>query len=64
MGEIHMRANLQPTTAVPWFAVKYAIVIFPFQAAGFKPLNRAYAVEPPGASRWLNRHAVPGGYVI
>ncbi|KAF8187945.1 hypothetical protein K438DRAFT_1764652 [Mycena galopus ATCC 62051] len=23
---------------------------------------RAFAVEPPGATRWLIRHAVPGGY--
>jgi len=26
-------------------------------------VNRAYAVEPPGATRWLIRHVVPGGYV-
>jgi hypothetical protein len=25
---------------------------------------REFAVEPPGATRWLIRHAVPGGYVI
>ncbi|KAJ7362732.1 hypothetical protein DFH08DRAFT_799751 [Mycena albidolilacea] len=25
--------------------------------------NRAFAVEPPGATGWLVRHAVPGGYV-
>jgi hypothetical protein len=25
---------------------------------------REFAVEPPGATRWLIRHAVLGGYVI
>jgi hypothetical protein len=27
-------------------------------------LNREFAVEPPGATRWLIRHAVLGGYII
>ncbi|KAJ6562579.1 hypothetical protein B0H19DRAFT_1375620 [Mycena capillaripes] len=56
MGEIHLRANLQPTSAVPKFAVKYAVVVFPFQAAGFKspdnPLFRQIVEittrHPPG----------------
>jgi hypothetical protein len=26
--------------------------------------NREFAVEPPGTTRWLIWHAVPGGYVI
>ncbi|KAJ6562580.1 hypothetical protein B0H19DRAFT_1145021 [Mycena capillaripes] len=39
MGEIHLKANLQPTSAVPKFAIEYAVVVFPFQAAGFKSLE-------------------------
>ncbi|KAF7338991.1 hypothetical protein MVEN_01975300 [Mycena venus] len=39
MGEIHLRADLQPSFAIFGFRVKYAVVVFPFQAAGFKPLE-------------------------
>ncbi|KAJ7234929.1 hypothetical protein C8J57DRAFT_1195182 [Mycena rebaudengoi] len=39
MGEIHLRADLQPSFAIFGFRVEYAVVVFPFQAAGFKPLN-------------------------
>ncbi|KAF7351869.1 hypothetical protein MVEN_01148400 [Mycena venus] len=39
MGEIHLRADLQPSVAIFGFRVEYAVVIFPFQAAGFKPLD-------------------------
>ncbi|KAJ6594429.1 hypothetical protein B0H19DRAFT_1095463 [Mycena capillaripes] len=41
MGEIHLRAGLQPSSTVFGFAVEYAVVIFPFQAAGFKPLDNS-----------------------
>ncbi|KAJ6508090.1 hypothetical protein DFH09DRAFT_1199322 [Mycena vulgaris] len=36
MGEIHLKAGLQPTSDVFGFGVEYAVVVFPFQAAGFK----------------------------
>lgn len=58
MGEIHLRADLQPSFTIFGFQVevwphlvtcftiilsnyysKYAVVVFPFQAAGFKPLD-------------------------
>ncbi|KAJ7212926.1 hypothetical protein GGX14DRAFT_519162 [Mycena pura] len=39
MGEIHLRANLQPSSAMLGFAIEYAVVVFPFQAAGYKPLD-------------------------
>ncbi|KAJ7810552.1 hypothetical protein B0H13DRAFT_2384570 [Mycena leptocephala] len=39
MGEIHLRADLQPSFAIFGFRVEYAVVVFPFQAAGFKPLD-------------------------
>ncbi|KAJ7141279.1 hypothetical protein C8R44DRAFT_763116 [Mycena epipterygia] len=39
MGEIHLKATLQPSSAVFGFAVEYTIIVFPFQAAGFKPLD-------------------------
>ncbi|KAF7376565.1 hypothetical protein MSAN_00072800 [Mycena sanguinolenta] len=39
MGEIHLRANLQPSSAVCGFQVEYAVVVFPFQAAAFKPIG-------------------------
>ncbi|KAJ7267630.1 hypothetical protein B0H12DRAFT_1098057 [Mycena haematopus] len=39
MGEIHLRSNLQPSSAVCGFRVEYAVVVFPFQAATFKPLG-------------------------
>ncbi|KAJ6514176.1 hypothetical protein C8R47DRAFT_1206555 [Mycena vitilis] len=40
MGEIHLRANLQPSTVIPGIlTVEYSVVVFPFQAAGFKPLE-------------------------
>ncbi|KAJ7175944.1 hypothetical protein C8R46DRAFT_1080132 [Mycena filopes] len=32
-------ANLQPSSAVFGFAVEYSVVVFPFQAAAFKPMN-------------------------
>ncbi|KAF8127744.1 hypothetical protein K438DRAFT_926033 [Mycena galopus ATCC 62051] len=38
IGEIHLKANLQPSSAVFGFQVEYAVVVFPFQAATFKPL--------------------------
>ncbi|KAJ7879617.1 hypothetical protein B0H14DRAFT_2709470 [Mycena olivaceomarginata] len=38
MGEIHLKSNLQPSSAVHGFTVEYAVVVFPFQAAAFKPL--------------------------
>ncbi|KAJ6562567.1 hypothetical protein B0H19DRAFT_1260136 [Mycena capillaripes] len=41
MGEIHLKANLQPSSAVPKFAIEYAVVVFPFQAAGFKASDTA-----------------------
>ncbi|KAJ7782336.1 hypothetical protein DFH07DRAFT_320702 [Mycena maculata] len=41
MGEIHLKSNLQPSSAVFEFAVEYAVVVFPFQAAGFKPVENA-----------------------
>ncbi|KAF8125389.1 hypothetical protein K438DRAFT_1892042 [Mycena galopus ATCC 62051] len=39
MGELHLRADLQPSFAIFGFRVEYAVVVFPFQAAGFKPLD-------------------------
>ncbi|KAJ7680810.1 hypothetical protein DFH06DRAFT_1164245 [Mycena polygramma] len=39
MGEIHLRASLYPSSSALGFAVEYAVVVFPFQAAGFKPLD-------------------------
>jgi len=39
MGEIHLRADLQPSFAIFGFRVEYAVVVFPFQAAGFEPLD-------------------------
>ncbi|KAJ7049698.1 hypothetical protein C8F01DRAFT_1001673 [Mycena amicta] len=39
MGEIHLRGDLQPTSAVLGFAIEYAVVVFPLQAAGFKPVE-------------------------
>ncbi|KAJ7451833.1 hypothetical protein B0H11DRAFT_1877092 [Mycena galericulata] len=42
-GEIHLRQNLQPSSAMFNFAVEYAVIVFPFQAAGFKPAdNKPY----------------------
>ncbi|KAF8200065.1 hypothetical protein K438DRAFT_1823146, partial [Mycena galopus ATCC 62051] len=38
IGKIHLKANLQPSSAVFGFQVEYAVVVFPFQAATFKPL--------------------------
>jgi hypothetical protein len=54
MGEIHLKSNLQPSSEVHGFKVEvcllarcvclqsyslqYAVVVFPFQAAAFKPL--------------------------
>ncbi|KAK7005954.1 hypothetical protein R3P38DRAFT_3040562 [Favolaschia claudopus] len=38
MGEIHLKANLQPSSSVCGFSVEYAVVLFPFQATAFKPL--------------------------
>nr|GAT55849.1 predicted protein [Mycena chlorophos] len=37
MGEIHLKADLQPSSAVLGFAIEYAVVVFPLQAVGFKP---------------------------
>ncbi|KAF7315911.1 hypothetical protein MIND_00107700 [Mycena indigotica] len=39
MGEIHLRNDLSPSSAVLGFAVEYAVVVFPFQAVGFKPMD-------------------------
>ncbi|KAJ6498815.1 hypothetical protein C8R45DRAFT_897469 [Mycena sanguinolenta] len=54
MGEIHLRSNLQPSSAVCGFcrafsvvllishlvySSQYAVVVFPFQAAAFKPIG-------------------------
>ncbi|KAJ7507137.1 hypothetical protein B0H11DRAFT_1970392 [Mycena galericulata] len=39
MGEIHLKTNLQPSSAVFGFAVEYSVVVFPFQTTGFKPLD-------------------------
>ncbi|KAJ7467198.1 hypothetical protein FB451DRAFT_1137875 [Mycena latifolia] len=47
MGEIHLKPNLQPTSAVFGFAVKYAVIVFPFQAAGFKPVDNAPLIQQP-----------------
>ncbi|KAJ7851105.1 hypothetical protein B0H13DRAFT_2674339 [Mycena leptocephala] len=41
MGEIHLGPKLQPSTAVPGFVVEYAVVLFPFQAVGFRPHGTA-----------------------
>ncbi|KAJ7933781.1 hypothetical protein B0H13DRAFT_1951935 [Mycena leptocephala] len=41
MGEIHLKANLQPSSSMLGFAVEYSVVVFPFQAAAFKPLNNS-----------------------
>ncbi|KAF7328246.1 hypothetical protein MVEN_02564500 [Mycena venus] len=41
MGEIHLRPSLQPSFALPEFCTEYAVVVFPFQATGFKPLNNS-----------------------
>ncbi|KAJ7252467.1 hypothetical protein C8J57DRAFT_1077472, partial [Mycena rebaudengoi] len=37
MGEIHLRPTLQPSTDVVDFLVEYTVLVFPFQATGFKP---------------------------
>ncbi|KAF7368302.1 hypothetical protein MVEN_00151500 [Mycena venus] len=39
IGEIHLKANLQPSTSVVGFRIEYTVVVFPFQAAVFKPLD-------------------------
>ncbi|KAJ7784473.1 hypothetical protein B0H16DRAFT_1492632 [Mycena metata] len=39
MGEIHLKPNLQPSSAVFGFAVEYSVVVFPFQAVAFKPTD-------------------------
>ncbi|KAJ7244111.1 hypothetical protein C8J57DRAFT_1083228 [Mycena rebaudengoi] len=41
MGEIHLRPTLQPSTDVVDFLIEYTVLVFPFQATGFKP--RRYA---------------------
>ncbi|KAJ7669554.1 hypothetical protein DFH06DRAFT_1084323 [Mycena polygramma] len=58
MGEIHLRANLQPSTAIPGvLAIEYSVVVFPFQAAGFKPLENVPLLRQ--AVEITTRHA-PG----
>ncbi|KAJ7244117.1 hypothetical protein C8J57DRAFT_1477043 [Mycena rebaudengoi] len=37
MGEIHLRPTLQPSTDVVDFLIEYTVLVFPFQATGFKP---------------------------
>ncbi|KAJ7121310.1 hypothetical protein C8R43DRAFT_1033808 [Mycena crocata] len=45
MGEIHLRANLQPSSAVFGFAVEYSVVVFPMQAAGFKATDNEPLIQ-------------------
>ncbi|KAJ7795866.1 hypothetical protein B0H14DRAFT_95669 [Mycena olivaceomarginata] len=47
MGEIHLKGNLQPSFAVLGFRVEYAVILFPFQAAGFKVLENAPLARQP-----------------
>ncbi|KAJ7661671.1 hypothetical protein B0H17DRAFT_1094182 [Mycena rosella] len=47
MGEIHLKQNLQPSCSVFGFAVEYAVVVFPFQATGFKPMDNAPVLRQP-----------------
>ncbi|KAF7369180.1 hypothetical protein MVEN_00245200 [Mycena venus] len=37
MGEIHLRRDLQPSTAIKEFQIEYAVAIFPPAAVGFRP---------------------------
>ncbi|KAJ7267269.1 hypothetical protein C8J57DRAFT_362650 [Mycena rebaudengoi] len=37
MGEVHLRKDLQPSSAIKNFRVEYAIVVFPVTAVAFKP---------------------------
>ncbi|KAJ7041041.1 hypothetical protein C8F04DRAFT_187597 [Mycena alexandri] len=37
MGEIHLRDDLQPSTAIKEFRIEYAVVLFPPSAVAFKP---------------------------
>ncbi|KAJ6598271.1 hypothetical protein DFH09DRAFT_55718 [Mycena vulgaris] len=39
MGEIHLRKDLQPSTAIKDFRIEYAVVVFPFAAVAFKPAS-------------------------
>ncbi|KAF7368299.1 hypothetical protein MVEN_00151100 [Mycena venus] len=41
MGEIHLKGNLHPSSAMVGFRVEYNVVVFPFHAAGFKPLEES-----------------------
>ncbi|KAJ7261526.1 hypothetical protein C8J57DRAFT_1514049 [Mycena rebaudengoi] len=36
MGEIHLKPTLQPSTDMGEFIVEYSVLVFPFQATGFK----------------------------
>ncbi|KAJ6629497.1 hypothetical protein B0H10DRAFT_1868027 [Mycena sp. CBHHK59/15] len=44
-GEVHLRNNLQPSSAVAGFAVEYALLVFPFQVAGFKAADNSPLVR-------------------
>ncbi|KAJ7628399.1 hypothetical protein FB45DRAFT_918187 [Roridomyces roridus] len=47
MGEIHLKISLQPSSAVPSFSVNYSVVVFPFQAPAFKPLETTPIFRQP-----------------
>ncbi|KAJ7489219.1 hypothetical protein FB451DRAFT_1390385 [Mycena latifolia] len=39
MGEIHLRKDLHPSTAIQEFQVEYSVAVFPFAAVAFKPTS-------------------------
>ncbi|KAJ7757430.1 hypothetical protein B0H14DRAFT_2976612 [Mycena olivaceomarginata] len=47
IGEIHLRANLHPSSSVVGFRIEYTVVVFPFEAAGFKPLENSPVHRQP-----------------
>ncbi|KAF8968091.1 hypothetical protein BDZ97DRAFT_1916318 [Flammula alnicola] len=46
-GELHLRSDIKPTSAVASFRIEYSVVLFPFDAAGIELLDSDPLLEQP-----------------
>ncbi|KAF9562006.1 hypothetical protein CPC08DRAFT_634774 [Agrocybe pediades] len=46
-GEIHLKPDLKPTSAMLDFRIEYSVVFFPFRVAGFEPSSQDPLLEYP-----------------
>ncbi|KAF9533876.1 hypothetical protein CPB83DRAFT_804836 [Crepidotus variabilis] len=46
-GELHLRQDMKPSSAMAQFRVEYSVVLFPFDAAGFEGLSSDQLAEQP-----------------